>query len=266
MREKTKLSQSRWFETLAPAREGALRLFCFPYAGGSAQVFRVWQRDLRNEAALSLAHLPGRASRIGEPAFNRLTPMVREIADAIIPELQTEFAFWGHSMGAMISFELARELRRRGCPGPLGLFASGRIAPHVPDPDPPTFDLSESEFIAELKRLNGTPRELLEDPELLALFLPTIRADFEVVDTHVYQAEEPLACPFFIYGGLQDTGTPAESLRAWQEQTTGKFALRMFPGDHFFIHSCAADVVHALRQDLLSLLTQSGFAAKCAAP
>lgn len=255
--EKTRTSQSAWFETIAPVRAGSLRLFCFPYAGGSAQVFRSWQRHLPGEVVLSLVNLPGRGRRIGEPSYRRLMPMVSEIADAIIPELQTDCVFWGHSMGAMISFELARELRRRGRPGPLGLLVSGRTAPQVPDTDPPNYDLPEQEFLAELKRLNGTPKELLEDPELMELFLPAIRADFELVETHAYETGEPLACPFYVYGGLQDISVPVASLRAWQKQTTGKCTVRMFPGDHFFIHSCAADVVHALRRDLLTLLRQT---------
>lgn len=260
--EKTRPTQPRWFETLAPVRLGCLRLFCFPYAGGSAQVFRSWQRQFPSDVALSLVHLPGRASRISEPAFTRLTPMVREIADAIIPELQTDYAFWGHSMGALISFELARELRRRGHAGPLGLFVSGRMAPQIPPADPPTYDLPEQEFIAELKRLNGTPRELLEEPGLMELFLPTIRADFEVVETHTYEPGAPLACPFHVYGGLKDSSIPVESLRAWQEQTTTRCIVRLFPGDHFFIHSYSTDVVHTLMRDTLALRAQGGVAAQ----
>ena len=163
-----------WFENLPQGRDGALRLFCFPYAGGSAQVFRGWQRHFAPQAALSLAHLPGRAARVGEPPFKQYKPLVNALADAIVPQLTSAFAFWGHSMGTLISFELARELRRRGKPAPLALFLSGRGAPQIPDPDPPVFNLPDPEFIAELRRLNGTPRELLDSPELKEFFLPTI--------------------------------------------------------------------------------------------
>jgi medium-chain acyl-[acyl-carrier-protein] hydrolase len=262
--EKTGVSRSRWFESLAPAHPGSLRLFCFPYAGGSAQVFRRWQPHLPQEIVLSLVHLPGRASRINEPAFAQLTPMVGEIADAIVSEPHADFAFWGHSMGAMISFELARELRRRGHAGPVGLIVSGRSAPQIPDADPPKYDLPEQEFIAELKRLNGTPRELLDDPELMALFLPILRADFELVDKYRYEDGEPLACPFYVYGGLQDTHVPAKDLSAWQRQTTATCTVRLFPGDHFFIHSCSTGVVDALRRDTLTLMTRSVTAKRAA--
>ena len=249
-----KKSQS-WFENLPEGRDAALRLFCFPYAGGSAQVFRKWQRCFSPEVGLSLAHLPGRGARIGEPPFRRYKPLVNALAEAIIPQLPPVFAFWGHSMGALICFELARELRRRGQPGPLALFVSGRTAPQVTDTDPPMFNLPEQEFIAELRRLNGTPTELLDHPELKELFLPTLRADFEVVETYTHEPEAPLACVIHAYGGLQDASVPAADLKAWQKQTTGAFKVRMFPGDHFFIHT-SADLVHAVRRDMLALLRE----------
>jgi medium-chain acyl-[acyl-carrier-protein] hydrolase len=247
-----KKSQSMWFENLLQGGDGAFRLFCFPYAGGSAQVFRGWQRHFAPQAALSLAHLPGRAARIGERPFKKYTPLVNALADAIIPELPPAFAFWGHSMGALISFGLARELRRRGQPVPIALFLSGRGAPQIPDPDPPVFSLPDPEFIAELRRLNGTPRELLDSSELKEFFLPTIRADFELVETYEYEPEPPLTCNICAYGGLQDAHVPAVNLKEWQKQTSGPFKARMFPGDHFYIHT-SDDLLHALRRDLLDL-------------
>ena len=247
-----KKSQSMWFENLPQGGDGAFRLFCFPYAGGSAQVFRGWQRHFAPQAALSLASLPGRATRIGEPPFRQYKPLITALADAIIPEIPPAFAFWGHSMGAVISFELARELRRRGQPVPIALFLSGRGAPQIPDPDPPVFNLPDPEFIAELRRLNGTPRELLDSPELKELFLPTIRADFELVETYEYEREPPLTCNICVYGGLQDAHVPAANLKEWQKQTSGAFKVRMFPGDHFYIHT-SDDLLHALRRDVLNL-------------
>jgi len=251
-----KKSQSMWFENLPPGREGALRLYCFPYAGGNTQVFRGWQRSLAPQASLSLARLPGRGPRIGEPPFQQYKPLITALADAIIPEIPPAFAFWGHSMGALISFELARELRRRGQPVPLALFLSGRSAPQVPDRDPPTFNLPEAEFISELRRLNGTPRELLDSPELKEFFLPTIRADFEVLETYEYEPEPPLTCNICAYGGLEDAHVSAANLKEWSKQTAGAFKIRMFPGDHFYIHS-SNDLLHALRRDVLDLLHEA---------
>ncbi len=243
--------ESPWFETLSPAHEASLQLFCFPYAGGSAQVYRTWQHYLPRHVSLSLVHLPGRAKRLSEPPFTDLKPLIETIADALVAsQHRVNYAFWGHSMGALISFELARELRRREQALPRALFVSGRGAPHYPVSDPPIFNLPEKEFVAELRRLNGTPGELLEDPESLKLFLPTTRADFQLVETYLYEHEAPLACAIYAYGGLQDADVSAESLSAWQEQTTLGFKARMFPGDHFFIHSSIGSLVNALRRDL----------------
>jgi medium-chain acyl-[acyl-carrier-protein] hydrolase len=248
-------SQSKWFENLAEGKDEALRLFCFPYAGGSAHFYRDWQRHLSNRVGLSLAHLPGRGTRISEPSFREHKHLVNALADAIAPHLPPVFAFWGHSMGAMVSFELARELRRRGVHFPVALFVSGRSAPQLPDLDPHTFDLPKQEFIAELRRLKGTPAEVLESAELTDLLLPTIRADFELIQRYEYESEPPLSCAIRAYGGLQDTEVPVAGLKAWQQQTTGTFKVRMFPGDHFYVHT-STDLVDALRRDLLDLMLE----------
>lgn len=245
-----KVPQSPWFEAVGPAHEKSLQLFCFPYAGGSAHVYRTWQRHLPRQVDLALVHLPGRGKRLSEPPFKDLKPLVEVLADAMVPVHREPYAFWGHSMGALISFELARELRRRGHALPCALFVSGRGAPHVPRPQPPIFSLSEEEFIAELRRLHGTPEELLEDPETVKLFLPTTRADFQIVETYLYRPEDPLACAIYAYGGLQDADVPAESLSAWEKQTSSRFRARMLPGDHFFIHGSTLNLINVLHRDL----------------
>lgn len=181
-----------------------------------------------------------------------MDPLVDAIAEQMHSEIQHPFAFYGHSMGGTISFELARELHRRYGTGPVHLFVSGRRAPHVPDTDPPTFNLPHDEFVAEIKRLNGTPKELLENPETTELFLPLLRADFELLETHQYQPGARLSCPITVYGGLQDADVPAEKLRAWQELTSGAFNIRMLPGDHFFIHNFSTQFLESLCRDVLS--------------
>jgi medium-chain acyl-[acyl-carrier-protein] hydrolase len=161
---------------------------------------------------------------------------------------------FGHSMGAIISFELARELRRRHFTAPRRLFLSGRGAPTVASREQPIFNLPEESFIEEVRRLNGTPQELLDCPESRQLLLPVFRADFEMVDTYDYHPEEPLSCPITAYGGLQDTDVPVESLRAWKEQTSASCNYRVFAGDHFFIHDSDAGFVDLFRRDVLSTL------------
>jgi medium-chain acyl-[acyl-carrier-protein] hydrolase len=245
---------SSWVEHLSPGRNHQLRVFCFPYAGGSAQVFRTWQRFFPPQIEICPVQFPGRGRRIKEPPFTRIKALVKAIADAIFNGPPEPFVFYGHSMGAIISFELARELRRRRTVGPRHLFLSGRRAPTMPDSEGPTFNLPHDKFIAELRRLNGTPPELLELPEATELFLPLLRADFEIVDTYVYEDEEPLACPITVYGGLGDERVPRESLCDWQKQTTGGCRERMLPGDHFFIHNLQSEFFNVLPMDVLRVL------------
>lgn len=229
-------------------------LFCFPYAGGSAEIFRHWQRHFPAEIDICLVHLPGRGRRSAQAPFTKLGPLVERIADVIANEARQPFAFYGHSMGALISFELARELRRRRANVPRHLFLSGRQAPTAPRFEGSTFDLPLDQFIAAVKKLNGTPHELLDDCELRELFLPLLRADFEIVDTYVYQSEEPLSCPITVYGGLRDDYVSLERMREWQKQTVATCKAKMFAGDHFFIQHPTNNFLGVLRLDVLTAL------------
>jgi medium-chain acyl-[acyl-carrier-protein] hydrolase len=185
-----------------------------------------------------------------EQPFSRMTPLVDAIAEAIDPYLTKPFCFFGHSMGALTSFELTRLLRRERGLEPEHLFVSGSPAPQIPDAHPQTFDLPEPEFIEVLRRLNGTPPEVLENNELLQLMLPTLRADFELLQVYEYAAEPPLACPITAFGGLQDKEVSRVDLAAWCEQTSNTFTLRNFPGDHFFLNTDRPRLLWALSQDL----------------
>jgi medium-chain acyl-[acyl-carrier-protein] hydrolase len=189
---------------------------------------------------------------MGEQLFTRLTLLVQTLADLITRKPQPPYALFGHSMGALISFELARELRRRGFAAPRRLFLSGRGAPHVPSRKTPIFNLPEESFIAEVKKFNGTPNELFDHPEVMELLLPALRADLEMLDTYEYRPEQRLSCPISAYGALQDTDAPVESLRAWEEHTSASCNLRIFPGDHFFIHSPSIGFVDVFRRDVLN--------------
>lgn len=250
--EQSDASGQLWFQSLSSARGQSLRLFCFPYAGGNTSGFRSWQRLFPADIDLCLVHLPGRGKRIGERMFTRLNSLVQTLADLIMRGSLPEYALFGHSMGALISFELARELRRRCFVAPRRLFLSGRSAPSAAGRKVPIFNLPEEAFIAEVRKFNGTPKELLEHPEAMKLFLPVLRADLEMLDTYENYLEERLSCPITVYGGLQDTDAPVESLRPWQEHTSARCNLRIFPGDHFFIHSAGTGFVDVLRRDVVN--------------
>jgi medium-chain acyl-[acyl-carrier-protein] hydrolase len=246
---------SRWFEHLSTGKKPAICLFCFPYAGGSANVFRSWQRRMPPEVDLCLVHLPGRGRRVGEQPFTCMKALVNAVADQISYEIQQPYAFYGHSMGAVIAFELACELRVRHGAKPAALLLSGRRAPHVPRSSPPSFDLPEDQFIAELRRLNGTPEEVLADRRLLDVFLPLLRADFQVIESYQYQVQTPLACPITVYGSLHDVAASIQEMQMWQDHTVAEFQMRLFPGSHFFIQEeDNSDFVETFGRDVLATL------------
>ncbi|HYO62016.1 MAG TPA: alpha/beta fold hydrolase [Pyrinomonadaceae bacterium] len=239
-----------WVTIPRPEARADVRLFCFPYAGGGAYVFREWPEGLSASAELCLINLPGRGARLKEAPFTQLAPLVETLAGVLAPYLDRPFAFFGHSMGALIGFETARELRRRGAPAPSHLFVSGRNAPHVPADTEPLHDLPEPQLIEKLRYLDGTPREVLEHAELMQLMLPILRADFAVCETYRYAAEPPLACPISAFGGLQDHDITRENLQAWAAQTAAAFTLRMLQGGHFFIHTARPLLLGVIAQEL----------------
>jgi medium-chain acyl-[acyl-carrier-protein] hydrolase len=239
-----------WLPSMQPGARSHGRLFCFPYAGGGASVYRAWGPTLAPGVEVCAVQPPGRGSRLNEPACDNVDVMVERLIDALGPYLDVPFACFGHSMGAIVSFELARALRRAALPQPMALFISGRRAPRCPDPEPPVHDLPEAEFVKEVRALNGTPEELLLDPELMTLVLPTLRADFTLCETYVYRAGRPLACPIHVFGGEADPNVGRDVLEPWREETTAGCDVRMFEGDHFFIHSAQAQVLQALTDDL----------------
>jgi medium-chain acyl-[acyl-carrier-protein] hydrolase len=253
----TSLSQAietSWLVWPTPNPRARLRLFCFPYAGGNALIYRQWQASLPQSVEVCPVQLPGRGKRIQERPFENFQPLVEAAAHALRPFFDKPFAFMGHSMGGLISFELARQLRRESSVMPAHLFVSGRRAPQVPNRDAPTYDLPEHEFIDAVRRLEGTPVEVLQQPELIQLMLPLLRADFAVCETYVYTAESPLDCPISVFGGLQDREIEHGQLEAWAAQSTGATRVRMLPGGHFFINSQQPLLLRAIAHDVQQLV------------
>ena len=242
-----------WLAFRKPNPRARLRLFCFPYAGGGASIYRMWAEKLPDTVEVCPVQLPGRGAWMNAPAFTDVTLLVEALAAAILPLLDKPYALFGHSMGGLISFELARYLRRQQFRSPLHMFISGRNAPQIPDPDMPKYDLPEGEFMEELRRLNGTPREVLDNEELMMLMIPLLRADFSVCETYTYTSEPPLDCPISVFGGLQDYEVKPEVLEGWREQTSKAFMRRMLLGDHFFLHSEQAVLLRVLAQELYRL-------------
>jgi len=234
----------------AQHRQILQRLLCFPYGGGAASIYRDWGNKLSSSVEVHSVQLPGHGDRLREPLFKRVEPLVESMAEELMPYLEGSFAFFGHSMGAIISFELAQLLRRENKPGPSHLFLSGRPCPHRTVKEKPTYDLPEPEFIEELRRMKGTPNEVLEHPELMAVLSPILRADLEICQTYECQPRPPLDCPVTVFGGLRDEDVSREQLEGWRDYTTSSFTVRMFPGNHFFLQSSTAVLLRLIAQDL----------------
>ena len=246
-----------WVTIIHSENLARLRLFCFPYAGGGTSIFRMWQNDLPLSVELCLVQLPGRESRLLESPFTQLTSLIKTLANVLLPYMDIPFVFFGHSMGALIAFELARELRRLKSPVPLHLFVSSRPAPQVPNPHPSIHQLDENKFIEALRKFNGTPEEILQNAELMQLFSPLLRADFKISETYVYSNDAPFDYSISAFGGTQDSIVTYDHLAAWHVHTHKSFSLRMFPGDHFFLQSAQKLLLHAISQDITQFTSSS---------
>jgi len=231
-----------WVKRLLPNPKAGLRLFCFPYAGGAASIFRQWPETISSQIEVCPVQLPGRENRMGEPLVTRLDQ----------PYMDRPFAFYGHSMGTLIVFELARALRRQQMPGPVHLIVSGRCAPQVPDPAPQLHKLSDTDFINGLRRYNGTREEVLNNTQLMELLVPLLRADFEMCETYQCADELPLDCPITAYAGTEE---PCHTMiDDWATQTTRNFDSQLIPGGHFFLNTEKQRFVTAISDRLLTTI------------
>lgn len=244
------LSLNGWIIGRAAQPAARIGLLCLPYAGGAASIYRTWQRQLPPEIEVWPVQLPGREQRIGERPYTDLEQLIPALIAGLGPLLERPFAIFGHSMGALIGFELARALRRAGRPGPLHIFASGCRAPQLDEAAPPIHQLDDAAFLDEVQKLGGTPQEVLQHRELIELLLPVLRADFTLVEAYRYTPEPPLGCSITAFGGLADSRVLREDVAQWRAQTDGSFALRMFPGDHFFIRGGERALMQYIRHDL----------------
>lgn len=238
-----------WVLTRTVNPQARLNLICFPYAGGGAQLFNSWQAAF-GQIQICAVQYPGRGSRVREQAFTNCHELVRALIPHLLPFLNRPFAFFGHSMGALIAYEVARNVQEQQGLKLERLIVSGRRAPQIPPTDPPTYNLPDPEFIEELRRLNGTPHEVLDHPELMQLMLGIIRADFTLTQTYQFTPGPKLNCPFSVFGGLADVDVTREHLEAWCELTNSDCSLKMLEGDHFFLQTNQKNLVKAIDEQL----------------
>nr|WP_240352230.1 thioesterase domain-containing protein [Chromobacterium alkanivorans] len=238
-----------WVDAAPAGRQAALRLFCFPYAGGGAAVFRGWAERLPAAVDVRPMHPPGRGKRFHDALRYCLDQLADEATDALAPLLDRPYALFGHSMGASLAFEVAQRAQARGLPAPACLIVSGRAAPHLPARDKPIHALPDELFLDEVMRMNGTPPEVLEHPELVKLMLPVLRADFEAIESYRPEPRPPLNCRIVALGGSEEEGG-AEATASWRGYSTCGFRGEMMPGDHFFLNGRPESLFALLNEEL----------------
>ncbi|MEK2479514.1 thioesterase II family protein [Streptomyces noursei] len=229
-----------------------MRLFCFPFAGGGASAFRQLGLSLPKEIEVCPVQLPGREDRLAEEPLSSITEILDGLVPALRPNLELPYAFFGHSMGALIAFEAARRLAEEGTLLPRHIFASAHRAPHMEDRDPPLHGLPQDEFVERVKKYSATPDDVFADPELLDIFLPILRADFTVCETYTYQPGRLLPCPLSAWGGIDDDTVDSTELEGWRNHTSGKFNSQFFPGGHFYLRGAEPHLAERITGELIS--------------
>jgi surfactin synthase thioesterase subunit len=226
------------------------RLFCFAHAGGGPSFYRRWGAFLLPEIAVRRVLLPGRESLLEEPPFRHIADLVDPLCAALEPQLDRPYALFGHSMGAVIAYEMARRVSGAGTAGPRCLIVSGCKAPGLPANRPPLSALPDDEFVTAVARLGGMPPEVLNEPDLISALLPALRADYELAETYEPLPGGRLGCPVIAYLGTSDPDVEYTQMLDWQQVTTGEFTMRVFHGGHFYLKGARPDVLHAVREDL----------------
>ncbi len=235
-----------WFPLRQPRPSARLRVFCFPYAGGGATVYKGWEAALPPDVELVAVQPPGRERRILEPPFRDISALLDALEVELAPLLDKPFVFFGYSMGTRIALALTQRWLARGAPLPLGLGMAAAGAPHRVRESREQLD--DAAFLERLRRYEGTPPEVFAHKELLEMVLPLLRADFAIAD--VVLPAQPVPCPITVFGAHQDTHVPLEALERWRELTTGDFRAHHFPGNHFFLRTSREPLLAALRNEI----------------
>jgi medium-chain acyl-[acyl-carrier-protein] hydrolase len=243
MMSRSRSASGKWLVSHPASGVPRVSLICFPPAGAGASAYAGWRNLLPPDVDLFAVQLPGRENRFGETPLRSCTEIVDQLAPVIDGLAVRPVVLLGHSMGALLAFEVARWFQQQGRCAPALLITAGRAAPHLPPKLPRMHTLPDAKLIAQLKKLGGSPVSALDDPELASLLLPALRADLTVAETHGYRAPDPLNMPLLALSGRSDPLCRPADVEAWSRHTTMGFAHRCFAGGHFFIHEHEAEVV-----------------------
>lgn len=242
---------NNWVTCPRPQSEAKVRLFCLPFAGGGASLYRPWTTQLAPHIEVCPIQLPARENRYSEKAITDAYEMARTIASQMIPFINGRYAIFGHSMGALLAFEISRELARLNANAPERLFVSAHRAPHLPRKRALLHALPDNEFIESLKQYGGFPEEILNNQEFIEFVLPTMRSDMTLCDLYAYKnRDERLTMPVEIFAGSEDLEAGPDQMQAWSEHTLGGSRMKIFDGGHFFLRSHSKELLEQISNSL----------------
>lgn len=237
---------------LGAAQGSGVPLYCLPFAGGTAHFYQDWALPRLKDLPVHAVELPGRGLRLRESLVPDMSSLVDDLLTHVMPAIEGPFALFGHSMGALLAYELTRALARMGRPLPSLLLVSACRAPHLPARNDPWHDLPEDALITEVENLAGTPLGALQNDDIRAMMVPVFRSDFRLVEQYCHQPAAPLPVPIKAFGGADDPLVYPEDLAGWADHTTDFRGRRLFHGGHFYLNAHADDLAADLRRTLAS--------------
>jgi medium-chain acyl-[acyl-carrier-protein] hydrolase len=241
------MTGSPWIKRPRPAPEAESRLFCVPHAGAGPSFFARWVTELSPAVDVCLVHLPGRETRLTERPVDDLPLIATRVAEAARPLLDRPFAFFGHSMGAVIAYEVVHQLPQQ----PHHLFVSASAPPHCPSPEPEIAHLPDADFLAAVRHgYAGIPDALWDNDQLLRVLLPALRADFAAFERYRWTPRQQLRCAVSALGGSADPFVPDSALARWGELTAGGCTVRVIGDGHFYLVNDRAAVHQFIRDQL----------------
>lgn len=233
---------------LKPSKRAAVRILCFPYAGGSAAFVRGWSEHLPEHVELLSVQYPGRDSRFGEPLLRTPQAIVNDLFEDVVRYTDLPLIFFGYSLGAPIAYETCIKLLQHGLRPPAELVVAAARAPHLSRKLSPTSDLPDTEFVAKLRKFGGTPESVLQDEDVMGHFLPILRADFACAENYSPTQFPPLPCPITALVGSLDTTVDESAIAAWKLHTSRAFAIQTLEGGHFFLHEQIGAVISIIKR------------------
>ena len=231
-----------WFFCNKPKSGATMRLFCFPFSGGGASVYRSWPDTMSEEIEVRSLQLPGREARYNETIETDINTLVKNIVKAFESYQDKPFAFFGYSLGALLAFEVSRELRKQNMKLPNHLFIAAMRAPQTPRVHPPLSSLPDEEFLQKIDYYYQPQDEAWNNPDLREIFLPVLKGDIALSDNYTYQDDIPLPCPIDVFAGEDDRGVPLALTQSWSEQTSTQMNHHVFKGGHFFINTSLNEI------------------------